>query len=494
MVKNTIFGIFLLASISQINAQLNMLPNGSLEFPTAIPSSANNCIVFNFQGATIIDMGNVVNNWKLAEHKVDRNEGPVLILQPSICNPGFPTKPAIGFCANLSPADLHNNIQFNPNSDNKRYMALRADQKSSNFIFNINNTCKLNRRNHGAVGIALENNATFPQGVPLIIRYKIAPTRSLADGSTINVCNSNLFTHVRFFLSEKGPENWNKNNSDKQELISANFTKNITSITSVSGTDLIVFPCDWQQVERKFTPNQSNFTTLIIYMEMGGCLIDDIEIFPECVFNFGIQKKVYTNGLYEPGSVDGFNMKESASNILSVGNNVDPQQAIGPVTVEFNSKVNFTAGSEIILRDGFSAESLSDFTAKILPCPNSFNKSSLPENVNVNPDPNYVVLPPLLSDEESEAAEARDAKLGESYDINLMPNPAKEKLQIQFGNNDGLSKINIYNSIGQLIYEEAINQKNELFIVTENYKAGIYFVNIINNLNEIVLTKKFVKE
>jgi hypothetical protein len=229
-------------------------------------------------------------------------------------------------------------------------------------------------------------------------------------------------------------------------------------------------------------------------MEMGGCLIDDIEIFPECVFNFGIQKKVYTNGLYEPGSVDGFNMKESASNILSVGNNVDPQQAIGPVTVEFNSKVNFTAGSEIILRDGFSAESLSDFTAKILPCPNSFNKSSLPENVNVNPDPNYVVLPPLLSDEESEAAEARDAKLGESYDINLMPNPAKEKLQIQFGNNDGLSKINIYNSIGQLIYEEAINQKNELFIVTENYKAGIYFVNIINNLNEIVLTKKFVKE
>jgi hypothetical protein len=74
-----------------------------------------------------------------------------------------------------------------------------------------------------------------------------------------------------------------------------------------------------------------------------------------------------------------------------------------------------------------------------------------------------------------------------------MPNPAAEQVTILFDNSTAAStKIAIYNTVGQLVYENnQVNAAyNRLTVNTSNFEKGVYFVNMLQDNRTI--TKKLV--
>ena len=81
-------------------------------------------------------------------------------------------------------------------------------------------------------------------------------------------------------------------------------------------------------------------------------------------------------------------------------------------------------------------------------------------------------------------------------DLVLYPNPVKDNMFIEFSSfeNSNIS-IMITNMMGQTVYtvnQQIMEGSNTISINTNNFKSGIYFVNITNNKG-ILITKKFIK-
>jgi hypothetical protein len=73
--------------------------------------------------------------------------------------------------------------------------------------------------------------------------------------------------------------------------------------------------------------------------------------------------------------------------------------------------------------------------------------------------------------------------------VKVYPNPVKRELNIEIeGITDRIDLV-IFNSMGQCMYNEQFKQKTTLQV--DNYKAGIYIIQLWNNKNYI--TRKFVK-
>ena len=68
--------------------------------------------------------------------------------------------------------------------------------------------------------------------------------------------------------------------------------------------------------------------------------------------------------------------------------------------------------------------------------------------------------------------------------VSIYPNPTKDMLTVKA---DNLSSVEIYNSIGQMVYSKTADA-NETVINTSDFEAGIYMVRINANGNEV--TKK----
>ncbi len=77
------------------------------------------------------------------------------------------------------------------------------------------------------------------------------------------------------------------------------------------------------------------------------------------------------------------------------------------------------------------------------------------------------------------------------YDILLYPNPVGEKLSIR--SNEKISDIQIYNSLGQNVYSQKDIRNNELGINFNEFKQGLYFVELVNSSKKLV-TKKIYKK
>ncbi len=290
-----------------------------------------------------------------------------------------------------------------------------------------------------------------------------------------------FFSHTRFFLSENGPKNWNDNNSDQQELISVNFTKQIPQGFPDPSTGIITVTCRWQQIERKFTPNQGNYTSLIIYAENGGALIDDVEVFEDCESYKYIQNKYFDNEVFGPNLIEGYNYTERAGINLYSSN----------VVADYGSKINFTAGKEIILSSGFNVNYGADFTGIILPCPNNYNRII---NTNVNPDPNYIVPPPLLSNEKiAELNERMQSEDLVNSEITILPNPNNGNFKIIFNNAAELPEsISVLDAQGRLV--KVINKpmEYEYNLNLSDISAGLYLINAFYSNGSV--SKKFIKQ
>lgn len=459
MKRILIFPFFLCAYVFSQN---NIIPNYNLE--RAQPGKFPQC---DYQ-TNLNAFNSDIENWRVAEHNVDKGSGTADWLTYNNCaNPGL--------CG-------ANNNQVN----STRQILICSDiykckNKTSDFL-------------HEAVAVSLENNAKFVSGKNYILRYKISPSKAkiLSKAGNLKteaeaICNlKSLTSHMRVFLSEKGYKNWNKNSSQKQELINANYQKNNSTALN----------CDYTIEERKFIPNSGVYTTLVLYAESGGMLIDDIEVFEECEDTYYIQNKSYENPFYLPNSVNGlYNFTEKSSNQIIAGNNVTSSRPNGNVVIKkapFNLTspyIIYTATNRIILKSGFKAESGTRFRAVTLPCPNNLNKGGYEENSN----PNYIPLDPLPTDEESVSAE-NNFSINSYVNFNIIPNPNNGNFSIYINDELELPKsINIRNTLLQTIqiinnidsYVTEINLKdfpNGIYIIEINYPDKIITSKVIKNL------------
>ena len=75
----------------------------------------------------------------------------------------------------------------------------------------------------------------------------------------------------------------------------------------------------------------------------------------------------------------------------------------------------------------------------------------------------------------------------------LYPNPAKDRVTISIPQGIEVSgNFDVYNAIGQKITTKKITTENDLTINTNNYQAGMYFINL--TIGEFSKTLRFIKE
>lgn len=327
-------------------------------------------------------------------------------------------------------------------------------------------------RELGEVGVALLNGATFPTGVPLVIRYKINRVGGTNNAPSPSCIGTITNHHLRIFGSVNGPLNWQDNNNTVEEIFNANF--------QAAG---VQSSCGWELIERNFTLSTSGLTTLAFLAQEGGFYIDDVEVFPQCSNSYLIQNQNYgANDAYDPGAVNGGNFKEMAGTNLTAGDNVGAPGPTGPVLVGDNfgqnSKIIYTAQSNITLKQGFSAFLGSDFHAVLdAACPNNITSRSA---FKPNPVGNF---------EELVGKNHRivDQDFVAGIDLKVYPNPTAGDLLVELPADGNLE---IRNLLGQLIYSAQLTSgKHQLTIA--DAKAGIYMLNYKSGTND--RTMKIVK-
>ena len=78
--------------------------------------------------------------------------------------------------------------------------------------------------------------------------------------------------------------------------------------------------------------------------------------------------------------------------------------------------------------------------------------------------------------------------------IKVFPNPAKDYITINYGNFASMNgySIKITNSLGQVVFTTPINQQSSYIDLSKWRGNGVYFVNIIDKLNNTIETRKIV--
>gem|GEM_PF-5624720 len=454
-------------------SQSNLIPNGDFESTPTLTSCRN------LAPNAVSTFNSDVNIWKIALHtngsSNSNDMGQISLVNTALCtNLNFNTH-GCGSFPNIS----------NSGANGLNFAMIRANYTICTSL-NVKNK-------HGAIGVALNNGSVFDNNKTYVVRYKIIPLSSLNHDNTGGTyCshdnNGGLLCHIRFFLSENTPPTWNANNSDQQELYSVSYQE----LLSASGNPAYT-SCAWKQVERVFTCNQSNYTSLILYAESGGAAIDDVEVFEQCETPYYIQNKIYTS-VFEPGAIGGNNMGERSGDILEAGQNVTSGKTQGNVQVWHANQVNFTAPNKISLKPGFRAMDGSTFRATLLSCPNSLNRNSQ-SMTNKNPDPNYVPSLPMERDiDDSQNAKASNTQSQISFS-RIFPNPSEgiityETKEINPNSNFVIS--NILNQVFpiKLIGRNATEANFDISSLTE----GIYLLNHYDPDGRLVSTNKLIKQ
>ena len=85
--------------------------------------------------------------------------------------------------------------------------------------------------------------------------------------------------------------------------------------------------------------------------------------------------------------------------------------------------------------------------------------------------------------------------IGETYNnLILYPNPARYMINISYGTEDRFNNhyVEIINSIGQQVFLNSIDASSVQILVSNLGSKGLYFINILNERNEILVTKNLI--
>jgi hypothetical protein len=168
-------------------------------------------------------------------------------------------------------------------------------------------------------------------------------------------------------------------------------------------------------------------------------------------------------------------------------------------TVEPGADVTVRAGGQIRLLPGFHAKAGSKFHAKIDP---DIDYGTLLE-------PNTNESEPLATIEGYSHAgkvydystgsynpknnnQLPDNKIAEPFYVNIYPNPTAKIINIEIsGIDEGFARIEIYNTMGNLIRKEATENNGIFSINTSSFNQGIYYIRII--YKSAVISEKIIK-
>ena len=182
----------------------------------------------------------------------------------------------------------------------------------------------------------------------------------------------------------------------------------------------------------------------------------------------------------------------NARNSILAGNQVDPNQTNGDVTILPNSNVVFQAGNSIMLKNGFKANH--NFIAKIgIPEPIVCNGDNIiAENVYNKIDKckrsnsaNYSYDDILNSTIHS----SLPISYSENQEFSIFPNPVSTELYITFNNSiEKQSEIKIYSSLGNLVLKKTIDCINICKLDISSFPPGVYTI-----LNQSCIASKPIK-
>lgn len=80
-----------------------------------------------------------------------------------------------------------------------------------------------------------------------------------------------------------------------------------------------------------------------------------------------------------------------------------------------------------------------------------------------------------------------------SEDITIYPNPAHNELNVLFDGNAGIKNISVYNLIGKVVSVYRVSG-NSAKLELSNIPSGIYFVRLVDNVGNVVATRKFTRQ
>ncbi|MBL7934144.1 MAG: T9SS type A sorting domain-containing protein [Bacteroidia bacterium] len=75
--------------------------------------------------------------------------------------------------------------------------------------------------------------------------------------------------------------------------------------------------------------------------------------------------------------------------------------------------------------------------------------------------------------------------------VNIYPNPVDQYLVIENKNLDGDHSVTITNNLGQIVHTQSVNEK-QTRITLDHYSTGVYILQLKNEQNQVVETKKIV--
>jgi hypothetical protein len=164
----------------------------------------------------------------------------------------------------------------------------------------------------------------------------------------------------------------------------------------------------------------------------------------------------------------------------------------GEVIIKDNSNIIFAAGESIVLGPGFSVEAGSTFQAYIkdfycAPA-NQMNMVSLSGHNN-NPETNQ--------DDNNElqiGPPAIDTKILKTNEIRISPNPSDGEFDVYIDRSGWQkAKIQLYNMMGGLIYNDDVIIGQTERVSINNQPAGIYLLKITNDDGQIITEKIIIK-
>ena len=152
--------------------------------------------------------------------------------------------------------------------------------------------------------------------------------------------------------------------------------------------------------------------------------------------------------------------------------------AIDVFTIEPGITSNITAGTKVVLKPGFHAKAGSHVKIAIDPLLTCSNTSSITSNFNLiqgqeitgysSFEDNYEFIteePPSITEE------------NETINFRAIPNPNSGSFFITSDNNESITRIEVYNSFGELVFVKRNLNKTSVSI-NKNCTSGMYFVKV----------------
>lgn len=473
-------------------AQNNIIPNFNFEIGQTFTGTARFNPACNYSNSSPPGINAHIEHWRIATHNNDDGSG-------------SPDWYDAATCGTLKPEGLFgctSNLEHI-----SRFMVINSEVSNCRDVLP-------NQINHEAIRVSLENNAKFKNNTTYIIRYKIMPSRARVFGGTNHNGGPSCLAwgdwcHIRFFLSELG-QNWNNNNSAKQEITTANFnlatpTPSLCSINS----NFSVIGLNYSLQEREFTTNSGNYTTLVIYAERGGAMIDDVEIFEKCETTYLIQNQIYSSRFYGAGKINfNSNFYEKSSDEIIAGSSVTNTKQQGNVVIkaEFlcttcpSSFVNYTAPNKIILKSGFKVENGAHFRAILASCPNNLSRPA--NNDGLEGDPistkassidNYLQTTKFY---QTENKFEENPTTFEDFKVDVYPNLTTGNVNINM-----LTKLNgnynftIEELAGKILLtqQQSISQGySNLSLSLSDIANGLYVLKIFNDKGVLLKAEKII--